>query len=100
MTTEAYLTATLEDKQSFDKLTVRCTCGGGFAPVRIAVDVLLEDWVEVDAVFPADSNMAQEFPLEVPASVASTETSAIRVRLGGSTDAFGRVILYDLGIII
>lgn len=98
MNTEAHLTATLNEKVRMSALTVRLTCGGGFAPVRIAVDTLVDDWVEVGAVFPADSNMAQTLPLKVPEHVASSDTSAVRVRLGGSTDAFGRVILYELGI--
>lgn len=92
-----HLTATLEHAQRLGALkTIKCTCGGGFAPIRISVDSLADDWIELGSVYPADSNMAQELPLSAP-DLAS-ETSVVRLRLCGSTDAFGRVIIYELGL--
>ncbi|WFD34627.1 hypothetical protein MCUN1_001468 [Malassezia cuniculi] len=100
VSTQVTLTATLDEAVRLCELkNVRCTCGGGFSPVRIAVDALTSDWVEICAVFPADSNMAQTLPLTIPDALASQEASAVRLRLGGSTDAFGRVIIYELGLL-
>ena len=53
-------------------------------------DVLLAD------VYPKDGNMPQSFPIEARgAQVASKVT----LRLEGSTDGFGRVVVYHLAVL-
>ena len=77
--------------------TLMCTFGGGFSPIRVVVtavvdgqDVLLAD------VYPKDGNMPQSFPIEARgAQVASKVT----LRLEGSTDGFGRVVVYHLAVL-
>ena len=77
--------------------TLLCTFGGGFSPIRVVVtavvdgqDVLLAD------VYPKDGNMPQSFPIEARgAQVASKVT----LRLEGSTDGFGRVVVYHLAVL-
>lgn len=93
---------------------LQCTFAGGFAPVRIvsmagfAAPDAPKDvaWVDFHEAYPADGNMAQRFAYDAAhvqmrlAAQGRAEAACthLGVRLEGSTDGFGRVIVYGLGI--
>ena len=95
------LVLTLPEPIELKKLqTLQCTFAGGFAPVCVAV--LAEvgtapSWTELESVYPRDGNQPQAFPL---ATDKKTETvSRLMLRLDGSTDGFGRIVVYELNIL-
>lgn len=92
-----------------------CTFAGGFAPVRIVTAAGFADaaqpkdiaWVDVHVAYPADGNMAQTFPyahetiaerLQAHGRAADLPCTHLALRLEGSTDGFGRIIVYNLGV--
>lgn len=110
------LTATLDAPCAVSSLqVVHCTFAGGFAPIRVVLlagfasaanpkDVA---WVELETVYPADGNMAQTFPLkpehvaqqlQVAAYAVDAACTHLALRLEGSTDGFGRLVVYRLAI--
>ncbi|WFD05583.1 hypothetical protein MVES1_000913 [Malassezia vespertilionis] len=94
---------------------LECIFAGGFSPIRIVTLAGFAregskevEWIEVQESYPRDGNMQQSFAYE-PEAVAATlrargkrSTDActhIALRLDGSTDGFGRVIVYRLNVL-
>ena len=93
-----------------------CTFAGGFAPIRIVTTAGFAqsdrpkevNWLEIQTAYPADGNLQQQFLYE-----ASYLTSQLKqhnldhnalcthlaFRLEGSTDGFGRIIVYKLDVV-
>ncbi|WFD30489.1 hypothetical protein MSPP1_001510 [Malassezia sp. CBS 17886] len=93
------------------------TFAGGFVPVRVVTLVGLEDarekdgvrWVELAASFPEDGNRRQSFKdssrgarTEASPTFADAPApplaSALALRFEGSTDQFGRIVVYHLAV--
>ncbi|KOS14646.1 hypothetical protein Malapachy_1217 [Malassezia pachydermatis] len=108
------LTCTLaEPRTMLEVAELRCTFAGGFAAIRVAVlfgyatqDKIL-DWARVQEVFPKDGNMMQKFGWNTEVAQQAvqaigrdmdTPVTHIALSLEGSTDGFGRVTVYELGI--
>ena len=86
---------------------LRCTFAGGFAPISVLVEACVEgEWHKVGVIYPEDTNKAQTFRYVATGactharlqSHAQKPADQLRVQLSGSTDGFGRVIVYDLGL--
>ena len=94
---------------------LQCTFAGGFAPVRIVTIAGFAPperpkevaWTDIDVAYPADGNMAQTFDyqrerideqLRAQGHTSDAECTHLALRLEGSTDGFGRVIIYKLDI--
>ncbi|WFD26618.1 hypothetical protein MNAN1_001601 [Malassezia nana] len=91
----------------------QATFAGGFVPTRMALFVALtgsgtEDlWQMVTEAFPKDGNMPQSFAID-SASLESllsslgypfdVTTEQVRIQFDGSTDGFGRITIYELGL--
>ena len=77
--------------------TLMCTFGGGFSPVRVVVTAVVDDQdVRLAEVYPKDGNMPQSFPIEDRGAQVATK---VTLRLEGSTDGFGRVVVYHLAVL-
>lgn len=98
-TTEfAEMHCTFDQGVPMDQLrTLECTFGGGFSPIRVVVtaDVNNQEVLLAD-VYPKDGNMPQSFPIE---ACGTQLASKVTLRLEGSTDGFGRVVVYHLAVL-
>lgn len=98
-TTEfAEMHCTFDQGVPIDQLrTLLCTFGGGFSPIRVVVTAIVDDHEVVLAdVYPKDGNMPQSFPIEARGMQLA---SKVALRLEGSTDGFGRVVVYHLAVL-
>ncbi|WFC96604.1 hypothetical protein MBRA1_003265 [Malassezia brasiliensis] len=112
------LTATLDTPCAVSSLqAVHCTFAGGFAPIRVVILAGIASeanpkevaWIELATVYPADGNLAQTFPLkredvasqlQAAAYAADVACTHLVLRLEGSTDGFGRLVVYRLAITV
>lgn len=117
----AELTCTLAEPVALQHVhALTCTFGGGFSPVQVTLTAHVEKDGEAKAVslleiYPKDGNMPQVFPcvrftngrvqvetvkkaLCAIGTTSDASANKLSVRFAGSTDGFGRVVVYHLGV--
>ena len=94
---ETCWTLDLNSPSTSEYAEMHCTFDAGFSPIRVVATAVVDGQdVFLADVYPKDGNMPQSFPIEARgAQVASKVT----LRLEGSTDGFGRVVVYHLAVL-